>query len=348
MDIETEVQNNEPVSLRETLEANFAAAEAPEAPAVSTEQSGRVRDEHGRFAPQQTEQTATPEVAPQPDEQLTKRELTTWKREMRPLHEKLARGEALSQDEALKLAQYNVEREQNYATGISGYKAKAEEAKEYADAMQDILPVLQQQNMPPGEFIRNVSNTHKVLVMGSPQEKLQMFGWLAQSYGIPLDAIAPAQNGQYDPNQLQLMQKIQQLEANVNGVASWREQQEQAAVQNEIAKFTDASKYPHFEQVRGVMAQLLETGMADNLDSAYEKAVRLDGDAFQAEQQRQATQQLAQQTTNKAAAAAKARQASVSLKSSTPAGMVTSNVNPRNLRGAIEAAFDEVSGGGRV
>jgi len=346
MEIENEVaQNSEPASLRETIEASFAAAEAPEG---QQEAQTRARDEQGRFAAQQAAEAAKTEALAPQEEQLTKRELTTWKREMRPLHEKLSRGESLSQDEALKLAQYNIEREQNYATGISGYKAKAEEAKEYAEAMQDILPVLQQQNMPAGEFIRNVSQAHKVLVMGSPQEKLQMFGWLAQSYGIPLDAIAPAQQGQYDPNQMQLMQKIQQLEANVNGVASWREQQEQTAVQREIAKFTDASKYPHFEQVRGVMAQLLESGMADNLDSAYEKAVRLDGDAFQAEQQRQASQQLGQQTANKVAAAAKARQASVSIKTSTPAGMVTSNVNPKNLRGAIEAAFDEVSGGGRV
>lgn len=353
---DTEIQsNNEQASLRETLEASFAAAEssAPESETSAAEQSARARDEQGRFAAkqeQQVAQDASVAAAPQESQQqdMTKRELTTWKREMRPLHEKLSRGEALSQDEAMRLAQYNIEREQNYATGISGYKARAEEAKEYVDAMQEFLPLLQQNNLKAGDWIRSLGQAQRVLALGSPQEKIAMFANLAQMYGIPMGAIAPAQQGQYDSNTLQLMGKIQQLEQSVNGVTSWREKQEQSVVQQEVAKFSDASKYPHFEQVRGVMAQLLESGMANDLDSAYEKAVRLDSDAFQAEQQRQAAQQLAQQTTNKVAAAAKARQASVSLKSSTPAGMVTSNPGTANLRGAIEAAFDQVSGGGRV
>lgn len=354
MDIETGnevVTNTEPLSLRETLEANFEAAEKAE-PEI---ESGRARDEHGRFAkteqqPAQPQQAAPAPEAPidQPAEQMTKKELTTWKREMRPLQEKLSRGEALTQDEALRLAQYNIEREQNYATGISGYKAKAEEAREYVDAMQEFLPLLQQNGLKAGEWIRSLGQAQRVLALGSPQEKIDMFANLAQMYGIPLGAIAPAQQGQYDGNTLQLMERIQQLEASVNGVKTWREQEQQTAAQRELAKFSDASKYPHFERVRNTMAQLLETGMANDPDSAYERAVRLDDDAWNAEQQRQAAQQFSTQTANKTAAAAKARQASVSMKSGTPAGHVTSNANPGNLRGAIEAAFDTVSGGGRV
>lgn len=354
MDIETGtevVTNTEPLSLRETLEASFDAAEKS-----STEaDAGRARDEQGRFAKTEQQAGQAQQAAPeqeqqieQPSEQMTKKELTTWKREMRPLQEKLSRGETLTQDEALKLAQYNIEREQNYATGISGYKAKAEEAREYVEAMQEFLPLLQQNGLKAGEWIRSLGQAQRVLAMGTPQEKISMFANLAQMYSIPLDAIAPAQQGQYDGATLQLMEKVQQLEANVNGVKTWREQEQQAAVQRELAKFSDASKYPHFERVRNTMAQLLETGMANDPDSAYERAVRLDDDAWNAEQQRQAAQQISAQTANKTAAAARARQASVSMKSGTPAGHVTSTANPGNLRGAIEAAFDTVSGNGRV
>lgn len=355
MDIETQTEvttNTEPLSLRETLEASFDAAEKA-APEVN--EAARARDEQGRFAKTEQQPAQPQQAAPapeaqieQPSDQMTKKELTTWKREMRPLQEKLSRGEALTQDEALRLAQYNIEREQNYATGISGYKAKAEEAREYVEAMQEFLPILQQNGLKAGEWIKSLGQAQRVLAMGSPQEKLNMFANLAQMYGIPLGAIAPAQQGQYDSATMQLMDKIQQLEANVNGVKSWREQEQQNAAQRELAKFSDASKYPHFERVRNTMAQLLETGMANDPDSAYERAVRLDDDAWNAEQQRQAAQQLSTQTANKTAAAARARQASVSMKSGTPAGHVTSVANTSNLRGAIEAAAEQVLGGGRV
>jgi hypothetical protein len=353
MDIENQEVAQEP-SLRDTLEANFEAAEKaiePQQEVQTAEQ--RARDEHGRFAktdkqPEQQVAVQQPEqVEAQPAEQMTKKELTTWKREMRPLHEKLGRGEALTPDEALKLHQYNVERETNYATGISAYKAQAEQAKQFTEAMTEFMPILQQNNIEPSQWIQNLGRAHQTLAMGSPEQKLQMFQRLAQDYGVPLGMVQQAQQGQIDPTMLQMMQEIQQLKQGINGVTSWRQQQENQVAQQQIAKFADASKFPHFERVRPVMAQLLDAGLADDPDSAYEKAVRLDGDAWQAEQQRQAAQQLQQQSTNKAAAAAKARQAAVSVRTGTPAGY-NSNPNPSNLRGAIEAAFDQVSTGGRV
>jgi hypothetical protein len=337
-------------SLRDTLVASFEAAEQTQE--TSAEQ--RARDEHGRFAKSQAEaapavQAQAPAAPPvvEPQSELTKQELTTWKREMRPLHEKLGRGEALTPEEALQLHNYNVERERNYSTGISAYKAQAEQAKQFTEAMGEFMPILQQHNIEPAQWIQNLGRAHQTLAMGSPEQKIAMFQRLAQDYGIPLGAVEQAQSGQLDPTVMALMKEIHDLKNGVQGITNWRQQQENAVVEQQIAKFTDASKYPHFERVRPVMAQLLEAGLANDPDSAYEKAVRLDSEAWQEDQKRQAAAQMATQTTNKAAAAAKARAAAVSVRTGTPAGY-NNNPSPSSLRGTIEAAFDQVSTGGRV
>jgi predicted metal-dependent TIM-barrel fold hydrolase len=86
---------------------------------------------------------------------------------------------------------------------------------------------------------------------------------------------------------------------------------------NEIQRFSsDADKHPHFEAVREQMAQLLENGLANDLETAYAKAVRLNDEVWQSEQNR-----LLQSATKQATQAqrvAKAKAAAVSPKSVTP------------------------------
>jgi predicted metal-dependent TIM-barrel fold hydrolase len=86
---------------------------------------------------------------------------------------------------------------------------------------------------------------------------------------------------------------------------------------NEIQRFSsDADKHPHFEAVREQMAQLLENGLANDLETAYAKAVRLNDEVWQSEQNR-----LLQNATKQATQAqrvAKAKAAAVSPKSVTP------------------------------
>lgn len=357
---------NEPESIRDTLAASFEAAETSNAAAAPATfdaaigaevTDGRARDESGRFAPKAVDaapaapaaaapavpaQTGTPAPAPEPAPQLT-----TWRKEFLPIQQKLVAGQALTADEAQKLAAYNVQREREYATGVSAHKAEAQAASQFTQAMAEFMPTLQQHNLNPAQWIQNLGRAHHTLAMGSPEQKLQMFTRLAQDYGVPLAAVQQAQNGQVDPLAMQLMTQMQQMQQNVQGITSWRQQQEDQAMQQEISKFSDAAQYPHFEQVRESMAQLLERGIAQTPDEAYAKAVRLNDDVWNAEQQRQASAQATSQAASKAAAAAKARQASGSIRSGASAasgGAATSN----DIRASLESAYDQHSGGGRV
>lgn len=352
-------QNNEPDTRRDIILASMDAIETGDPGQSQGEAAQRARDEAGRFAPKATEPAdasvaepaAATQVAPAAPAMVAEPApaaptLTTWRKEYLPIQQKLAEGLPLTAEEAQKLAAYNVQREKEYSTGVSTYRAEAQRAQEFTQAMAEFMPTLQQHNLNPAQWIQNLGRAHHTLAMGSPEQKLQMFARLAQDYGVPMAAIQQTQGGQVDPLAMQLMQELQVVNQRVQGITSWREQQEQQAIAQELSKFNDASKYPHFDQVRESMAQLLERGFAQSPDDAYAKAVRLDEGLFAQEQQRQAAVQTASTAQSRQAAVTKARGAAVQVRTATPSG-TTSNAAPKDRRSALAAALEE-SDSGRV
>ena len=331
--------NAEPTNRRDDLAAMFDKAEAGE-PIID-----RPRDEAGKFVQKVKEPEPKVEVKAEPKVETPvetpKPTLSTWRKEYLPLQEKLDRGESLTAEEAKKLAAYNVEREKQYTSGISTYKGEAAQAKQYVDAMQEFLPILQQHNINPSQWIQNLGRAHQTLAMGRPEQKLQMFAKLAQDYGIPLGAITQSQNGQVDPVSLQLMQEIQNLKQGLTGITSWRQQQEEQLLAREVAKFSDASQYPHFEQVRETMIQLLESGVAQDPDEAYRKAVRLDDSI----QPAAPTPQPAQNTQR--VAVGKAKAAAGQVKSAAPRSTTNPAMAAKDRRSALAASFEAADNTGR-
>jgi hypothetical protein len=92
------------------------------------------------------------------------------------------------------------------------------------------------------------------------------------------------------------------------------------------------------------MAQLLETGFAQDLKTAYDKAVRLNPDVWALEQDRLLTQ--AQKQASKAQQIAKAKAAAVSPRSVTPSGIAISG--DKKDRRSILAEQMDANNGGRV
>lgn len=311
----------------------------------------RARDGQGRFAPTaapaaeavpQDAAAAVPAVEAAPAAPA----LTTWKKDYLPLQEKLAQGVPLTNEEAKRLADYNVQREREYSTGISTYKAEAQQAKDIGSVLGEFMPSLQQHNMAPATWIQNMGRTHMTLVYGSPEQKLSTFANLAQSYGIPLGLLAQTQQqGGPDQNTMALLHQINQIKQQVGDVAGWRQQQEQQTIQQELSKFQDATKYPHFEAVRNSMGQLLDGGFASGLDDAYEKAVRLDANAWNAEQQRIAATASTTQVASRAVAVGKAKAASGQVRSAAPSSVASATPAAKDRRSALAAAFAEADSG---
>lgn len=361
------IENDDPApSRRDVLMASMEAIEnedpapAPAVAATATvpadpapapaEGDGRVRDASGRFAPGAAAPAIPVVAAPAPAPELAPppapASLTTWKKEFLPLHEKLNQGLPLTAEEAKLLAGYNVQREREYSTGISGYKAEAQTARAITDVMQEFMPALQKSNMHPAQWIQNMGRAHATLVYGSPEQKIHMFSQLAQEYGVPLGAVGQVQaGGQVDPNMLALMQQIQSVQQSVSGITSAHQQREQQEIHQQLSKFEDASQYPHFAQVRGMMAQLLESGLAQDLDQAYTKAVRMDDQAWQAEQSRQASAQASTAEASRQAAIAKAKQSAGQVRAAAPVAAPASGAKATDRRAILAEQFDSVESG---
>ena len=267
---------------------------------------------------------------------------TTWKKEYLPIWDKLTAGEQLTPEESLKLAEYSNQRESEYKKGVSTYKQEADNAKSLVEAIAPFVPELQKQNIHPAAWINNLGRAHMILSSAPYDQRVQLFHRLAQDYGIQLgESVAPTQQYQ-DPQSYALNQQLAALQNEVQQVRGWKEQQEQTRLMGEIEKVrSNVEKFPHFEVVREDMAQLLERGLAQDLETAYAKAVRMNDEVFQLEQERLLTQ--AKKEASKAQQVAKAKAAAVSLKSVTPSGVVN-KVDTKDRRSVIAANWGDMDG----
>lgn len=338
-------------TLRDQLEAAFDNHDQPQTQVIEQKvdqttdtvqeaKQDRARDEAGRFAPkQETKQetkpdslTSTPENSQQ-QAPVAKPRPTSWKKDYEEHWGKL--------DPTLQ--EYLIQREADYAKGVSMYKQNWTQAEPIYQAIQPFMPVLQQHNIQPQQWISSLGNAHLALVQGSPEQKLQMFAKLANDYGVPLQALT---GQQYDPQFSMLAQELGQLRNQWSEFQTQREQMEQAQIQGEISSFSKDK--PHFEAVRETMAQLLQSGVAGDLQSAYDKAIRLHDDIWQQQQEqaRQAQSQAAAQANQQQVAKAKA--AAVSPRSISPTANMGSGNGKKSLRDILGEQVESHLGAGRV
>ena len=270
---------------------------------------------------------------------------STWKKEYLPIWDKITTGQQLTAEEGRKLAEYSNQRESEYKKGVSTYKQEADRARGYEEAIAPFVPELQKQGISPAAWINNLGRAHMVLSTAPQNQKIEMFQRLAQDYGIQLNSSGEIVQQQQDPYTQQLMQQLQYMNNEVSTIKGKFQQEEDARLQAEISKVSsNVEKFPHFEAVREQMAQLLESGFAQDLETAYAKAVRMNDDVWSIEQERLLTQ--AQKQVSKAQQVAKAKAAAVSPRSVTPNG--TASVGDKKDRRSILAEQMEANNGGRV
>jgi hypothetical protein len=313
-----------------------------------------VRDEKGRFVAKEetpAEETSvedSTEDAPEaelPEEQPAVGDIpkpTTWKKDLLPLWDKIAKGETLTPEESRKHLEYLNQRENEFKKGVSVYKAEAERAKVLEEAINPFIPELQAHGIHPAAWINNLGRAHLTLVKGSPEQKLQMFHRLAQDYGVNLNQTNEPQPP-VDAYTQQLMQQLYQVNQEVNTIKGRYEMEEQQRLASEIERVrSDKERFPHFDMVREEMAQLLELGKAPDLETAYAKAVRLNDEVWAKEQERLLTD--ARKQASKASQVARAKATAVSPKSVTPNG-VQAKVEAKDRRSMLMAQLAEAENG---
>ena len=327
------------------------AENASEKEGDSTESNDH--NEKGRFKAQETEDSTdndsvqekelVAEASDAPNEEIKRP--TTWKKEYVDVWNKMQEGKPLDKAEFVKFAEYANQREAEYKKGVSAYKAEADNARQLTDAIGPFIPELQKHGIHPVAWINNLGRAHYTLANGTYDQKIQAFNRLAQDYGIQLnsDSLQMPEQAYVDPYQQQLMQQLQATQQQVQQLSAIREQEENARLSSEISRVSsNKERFPHFEMVREDMAQLLERGLANDLETAYAKAVRMNDEAYKLEQDK--LLKSANTQASKAQQVAKAKATAVSPKSVTPSGQV-SKTDAKDRRSLLLASLADVEGG---
>ena len=262
---------------------------------------------------------------------------STWKKEYVTIWDKMEAGEQISKEDFTKFAEYANQRESEYKKGVSTYKAEADRAKSYENAIAPYADNLARRGIQPTQYIENLVRAEQILTNAPYEQKVQVFQKLAADYGIQLNG---GQVTQLDPYTQQLMNQLNMVNQEVSSIKGRFAQEENQRLMSEIERVrSDVEKFPHFDVVREEMAQLLELGKAQDLETAYKKAVRMNDDVWALEQDRLLKD--AKQAAIKSQQVAKAKAAAVSPKSVTPSGRVSEPGDKKDRRSLIAEQMGE-------
>jgi hypothetical protein len=288
------------------------------------------RDGNGRFA--------TPKAAERADEPQAEEEPPVWRRPpaswRKDYHEVWQKADP-------KMQEYAWQREEQMRAGVEPLLSKAQFADAMQEAISPYMQTIQGLGLSPDKAVAALMDADHKLRNSDPQTKLVYFQQLAQSYGINLGAMQ-GQQGQMpqqtvDPTVYALQNELNKVRGEVMGWKQQQEMMENQTLLNEINQFS--LKADHFEDVRPAMIQLLQSGMAQTLDEAYEKAIRLDPNLFDQVTKAQQAEAAAKQAKEQNRAAKAARAAAVSVRSATPG--VNTAPKAANRRAILEEAFSE-------
>lgn len=373
-------------AIRETLVEKFAAAEEvegprnpppePSTPAPSAEPAapagetaeqkagrlaGRARAPDGKLLPGKAAKEAEPQASPKPPAQnaptaapsapavpaaaapsITRP--NSWKAEHLPAFDKLAA-------ENPALAAYINQREIEASRGVAKHNEEFSRVKPLIDAVTPFLPDMQRHGVDPSQMVGSLLNAHRTLALGDPQTKVSLFQKLLGDYGIQAQLAVQGSDGQwqllaaqpYTPPQQQ--QQAPDFDAIVERKLSERDMQRQ------IQEFTgNTEKHPHYEELRNSMAGLLQAGLAQDLESAYETALQLPAHRhlFDAQQAQQREADDAARRAQEQQRVAGARAKTVSLPSATPGGPVNGSGKLPPLKDSLRDKFAAAGSGGRL
>lgn len=301
--LETQVEEQqEPQTTHDVVAAEFEKLEQAENQ-ETVEPAIRTRDDSGKFAKKEGEAEAkaeTDEVTEQNTEEQkpSRNPYSSWKKEAQAELSKLPEN----------VQQMIQERETQFHKGIQQYKEDAVYGRSLKQTLGQYDPYFQELGTDAQQAIPMLLNAEMTLRKGSPDQKAQMLMQLAHDYGIDVNQLAQTP---FNPVEYQLRQQLANLQNQVAGLGQSRQMAEEANLSQTIEQFAEGREY--FEDVRETMADLLDRGLANDLDDAYTKALRLNDDVFnkwnanqQSTQERQRLEQA-----NKAAKAAKSSAVSV-------------------------------------
>jgi hypothetical protein len=224
--------------------------------------------------------------------------------------------------------------------GSVGPKIRA--ADMLASHLEPFRESLTANGVDPASFVGDIFSSVKSLRDGTPQERAEVVANIVQSYGVDLhtlDAILTQRINQ-PPEVMEARRMTARANAVISQQANGVEHETAMEAEKAIVAFAADPKHEFIDDVRDMMADLIELGRAKTLDDAYSAAIWSNPDTRKILLTREAQSRAAVKT-NRANAARRASQAVHGAPSSPRAA--TPGSGEMSLRASLEAAFDEAS-----
>ena len=342
--------------IREAMIAKGIIKPRVDAPAATGVNSGQQpRDERGKFASPLTAPLAT---TPAPS--AASPQVTNLPRSLRKEYE--AAWKAAHPD----LQKAWTQRDADYDRGITQYRTQAQQAEAILSAIKPYEHVLRATNTDARQTIANLMPIAAVLATGTPQQKAHVIMQAMGQYGLSLEHLQAFAQGQQqsgspmmDPNVQALARQVQELTQAWQGTQHRNQAAEDARV-NAIAESFGRDK-PNFDGMRPQMWSVLQAqaqaeangisgpfGSAAEtaawpeqkwIEEAYNAALRLDPNSYQAEIARAAAAAQTQERDRATQAAMASRAASVQVRGAPSGPTSLSAVDPKDRRAVIAAAI---------
>lgn len=318
---------NQESALDEAVELAFDEANEPEQQVVEQEAS---------------QQQESPQDTPADDELDVLTAPQHWKTDIQELFSKLGGVEG-GRDWQQFLLDRHKEMEGDYTRKTQeladNRKQFETQFNEYQQFNQMVAPFAQQWQMQ-GMSVQQGMGQLLSYAQALAQDPQGTVLHLAKQYGVDLES-AVGELPYVDPQVQAMQDQLQQTQSALQQMQQQQQESQQTAVVQQIQQFADATDEqgqplrPHFETVYDQMVQLIQLGHAQDLETAYKKAVQLNPE-IQADMRKLEEE-----------AAAKARQVKV-LQARQAATVVESrstesHTPSMSLEEEIEAAFDAQS-----
>lgn len=175
------------------------------------------------------------------------------------------------------LRQEIIRREEASAVGVRQLQESFAPLRNFAQGLSPFIQEALQHQIDPGEYIGRVMTFERSLRSGTSDQKMGALIQLADQYQIPLRQILAEAIGKdvLPPPAQQLPPEVQRELAEARQFRQQVMQTQQQVQQTqddppELKQF--AEKHPYFGDVRMVMADLIESGVCKDLESAYDEA----------------------------------------------------------------------------
>lgn len=248
-------------------------------------------------------------------------------------------------------------RRERETTQVLNETAQARQfAGQFQQTVQPFMARLQSLNAHPLVAVQELLKADHVLSTAPKQQRAELLAKLITDYDIDIPTLDAVLSGRVpaDPVESRVEALLQQRLAplqqflNTQQQQTAYQQQEQEQQLNQVVQDLAVDpKFPHFEEVRETMADLIEVAARRRqpltIEAAYNTAVAMDPALSQIQNARTATQAQTAEAARLNGRAQQALRASVSVKG-VPTGSVGSGNSAADRRSTIAAAFESFEG----